>query len=87
MNLVEERRSWRWRGLLHGRPTRWRAEQLAGGVVRRMEASKGGARGGGGPCTTRGGGEAAREPNPGLTELAGREETGAASGGASGRDR
>ena len=87
MNSVEERRSWRWRGLLHGRPTRWRAEQLAGGVVRRMEASKGGARGGGGPCAMRGGSEAARELNSGVAELAGREETGAASGGASGRDR
>ena len=40
MNLVEERRSWRRRGLLHGRPARWRAEQLAGGVARRIEASK-----------------------------------------------
>ena len=87
MNSVEERRSWRRRGLLHGRPARWRAEQLAGGVARRMEASKGGARGGGGPCATRGGGEATREPNLGVTELAGREETGAASGGASGRER
>jgi len=82
MNLVEERRSWRWRGLLQGRPVRWRVEQLAGGVARRMEASKGGARGGGGPCAMRGGSEAAREPNPGVAELAGREETGAASGGA-----
>jgi hypothetical protein len=31
--------------------------------------------------------EAAREPNLGVTELAGREETGAASDGASGRER
>ena len=71
MNLVEERRSWRWRGLLQGRSVRWRVEQLAGGVARRMEASKG----------------RARELNPGVTELAGREEIGAASGGASGRER
>ena len=47
-----------------------------------MGASKGGARSGGVPCEMCGGGEAAREPNPGMTELAGREETGAASGGA-----
>ena len=87
MNSVEERRSWRRRGLLHGRPARRRAQRLAGGVARRMEASKGGARGGGGPCATRGGGETAREPNPGVAELAGREEIGVASCGTSGRAR
>ena len=87
MNSVKERRSWRPRGHLQGRLARWRAEQLAGGVARRMEASKGGARGGGGPCATRGGSEAARELNSGVAELAGREETGAASGGVSGIER
>ena len=40
-----------------------------------------------GVLATRGGGEAAHEPNPGVTELAGREEIGAASGSASGRER
>ena len=58
-----------------------------GGVARANGASRGGTRGGGASCMMRGGGEVAREPNPGVTELAGREETGAASDGASGGER
>jgi hypothetical protein len=60
----------------------WRAEELAGRLVRAKGASRGGAGGGRTPCAMCGGGEAAWESNPVAVELAGVQNRG---GGAAAR--